>query len=283
MPTDVRTADVVNDRELLNRLGYGVLDVQSGSGVGFEDVRRYGYVVEPELSPRATARRLQAMLGRSFTEKEARATWDEILDYKLKRLEETGEDVPIEQAAREWDQRYGLAFRRRWYLTRPEAGARQYVPGGHERSPGRVDKVAGRVVPEIEPLLQAGFSVADVLTAAAQKPGSTARLVLRRVPKRERGKYYMRLLAKLTGWTLSEEEAERVWGEVLKHKLFLSERLGHDVPIQRAVVDYFKRLRLSGLGRDALWETGQLFAPDSTDHLRDSDAPSTAPQALFPA
>ncbi len=71
---NIRASDVAKDRELLNRLGYGVLDVQTESGdVGFEDVRRYSYLVAPELSPRATARRLRDILGRPFSEEEARA------------------------------------------------------------------------------------------------------------------------------------------------------------------------------------------------------------------
>jgi hypothetical protein len=268
---------------MLDRLGYGVLDVQTDSGVGFEDVRRYSYVVDPELSPRATAIRLQKLLGRPFTEREARAAWDEILEFKLRRVRETGEDLSIEQAAREWDERYGLAFRRRWYLTQPEPGQRKYLPGGRERRPGPVGKVAGAVMPELAPLLESGFSVADVLGAAKAKPRDAVRLVLRRVPKSERARHYVRLIAKLTGWQLSNEEAERVWVEVLKHKVRLSRRYGQDVPVERALVDYFKRMRLSGLDRTALWETGQLLNPERAEVVDNPDTPSTKARALFPA
>lgn len=257
---NIRASDVAKDRELLNRLGYGVLDVQTESGdVGFEDVRRYSYLVAPELSPRATARRLRDILGRPFSEEEARAAWDEILRYKLKRLRETGENVPIEQAAREWDQKYGFGFRRRWYLTRPEPGEKRYVPGAHERSPGAVARIAGRILPELKPLLEAGFSVSDILTIAARNPLQSARLVLRKVPRRERDRHYVQLVADITGWTLPPEQAEKVWEEALRHKLYVKEHLGQDISMERAVVDYVKRLRLSGLDRAALWETGRLF------------------------
>ncbi len=284
MAKNPNLTQVVEDDRLLSRLGYGVLDIESKSGAGFEDVRRYTYLVAPEKSPRAAAMRLRNLLGRPFTEKEARATWNEILQYKLRRMEETGEDIPVEQAAREWDERYGFAFRRQWYLTRPEPAGRRYMPGGRERGPGPVGKVTGLALPELRPLLEAGFSVTDILTQAAKKPLPSARLALRRVPRAERDRHYVQLVAKLTGWTLSQEEAERVWAQVLQHKLYLSEKLGQDVPAERAAVDYFKRLRLAGLDRAALWETGQLFAPNSRDYLQDSsDAPSTKAGVQFPA
>ena len=98
---------------------------------------------------------------------------------------------------------------------------------------------------------------------AAKEPLRTARWVLRRIPRHERDRYYVRLVAGLTGWGLTEEQAERVWAEVLEHKLRLSREQGHDVPVERAAVDYFKRLRLAGLDRGALWELGQAFAPNT--------------------
>jgi hypothetical protein len=282
MATDPNATDVAMDPELRTRLGYGVLDVPSRSGAGFEDVRRYSYLADPALDPRSLAMWLRHTLGRPFSEKEAQATYNEIEEYRRRRQQETGEELSLEQAAHEWDDRYGYAFRRRWFLTRPEPGERRYVPGGRERGPSKVDKAAGLVLPELRPLLEAGFSVVDVLTYAAGRPLRSAKLALHRVPKKDRPKHYVRLVADLTGWTLSEEEAARVWEECLKHKAYLSERAGHDVPMERAVVDYFKRLRLSGLDRPALWEHGQLFGPDE-EEPDVSGARSTEARGLFPA
>lgn len=283
MTIQSEAARTVNDRKLADRLGYGVLDLETGSGAGFEDVHRYSYLVDPELNPKATARRLSALLGRSFTEKEARATSDEIVEYMRRRQGETGEALSVEQAAAEWDKQYGLAFRRRWYLTRPEPDQHQYMPGARERTPGPVSKAAVFALPELKPLLEAGFSVTDILFEVAKEPLTAVKFALRAVPRKERNREYVRLVADLTGWTLSEEEAERVWAQVLKHKLYLSEKAGEDVPIERACVDYFKRMRLSGLGRAALWETGQLFAPNSTQYLDDPRYAPVKPGVLFPA
>lgn len=283
MPRDLRASDVIKDEELLNRLGYGILDVQARDNVGFEDVRRYSYLVEPEQNPRAIAHRLRQILGRPFTEAEARAAWQDILRYKLDRLKDNDEDISMEQAAREWDAEYGFGFRRRWYLTRKEPVQRKYLPGGHERGPGPLGRTAGVIMPELKPLLEAGFSVNDILLIAARNPLRTARIVLHRVPRRDRDKYYVRLVADMTGWELSQEEAERVWVEALKHKLYVKEKFDQDISMERAVVDYVKRLRLSGLDRVALWETGQIFASNTPDYSQDrDDVPSSKPGALFP-
>jgi hypothetical protein len=52
--------------------------------------------------------------------------------------------------------------------------------------------------------------------------------------------------------------------------------------MERALVDYFKRLRLSGLDRASLWELGQSFAPNSGEFSPEG-APSTISRPLFPA
>ncbi len=86
--------------------------------------------------------------------------------------------------------------------------------------------------------------------------------MLRRVSREEHTGYYVHLVARLTGWTLSEEEAKLVWIQVLEHWQRLREQ-GPDVSVERATVDYFKRLRLAGLDRTTLWEVGQAFTPSS--------------------
>jgi hypothetical protein len=47
-----------------------------------------------------------------------------------------------------------------------------------------------------------------------------------------------RMLRKLAGVKLSQAEAGRAWPRVLEHKWFLSERLGRDVGLRVAAVDY---------------------------------------------
>lgn len=50
-------------------------------------------------------------------------------------------------------------------------------------------------------------------------------------------------LGRLAGVPLSSREARRAWPRVLEHKWLLSERLGRDVGLRVAAVDYFENIR----------------------------------------
>jgi len=52
-----------------------------------------------------------------------------------------------------------------------------------------------------------------------------------------------RMLRKLAGVKLSETEARSAWPQVLEHKWFLSERLGRDVGLRVAAIDYFENIQ----------------------------------------
>ena len=49
-------------------------------------------------------------------------------------------------------------------------------------------------------------------------------------------------IRKLTGLRMSEREAQAAWPRVLEHKWYLSERLGRDVGLRVAAVDYFENV-----------------------------------------
>lgn len=51
-----------------------------------------------------------------------------------------------------------------------------------------------------------------------------------------------RMLKELTGARLSESQAEVAWPRLLEHKWYLSERLGRDVGLRVAAVDYFENI-----------------------------------------
>ncbi len=51
------------------------------------------------------------------------------------------------------------------------------------------------------------------------------------------------LLCQAVGRRLSTREARVVWPEVLEHKWLLSEKLGRDVGLRVAAVDYFVNVR----------------------------------------
>jgi hypothetical protein len=51
------------------------------------------------------------------------------------------------------------------------------------------------------------------------------------------------VLRDLCGVRLSRREAQAVWPAVLEHKWLLSERLGRDVGLRVAAVDYFENVQ----------------------------------------
>ncbi len=51
-----------------------------------------------------------------------------------------------------------------------------------------------------------------------------------------------RAVRKLTGLRLSEPEARGAWPRLLEHKWYLSERLGRDVGLRVAAIDYFDNI-----------------------------------------
>ena len=50
-------------------------------------------------------------------------------------------------------------------------------------------------------------------------------------------------LKSLAGVKLSPPEAQEVWPQLLEHKWYLSERLGKDVGLKVAAIDYFENVR----------------------------------------
>ena len=57
-----------------------------------------------------------------------------------------------------------------------------------------------------------------------------------------------RILNKLTGIDLSEGEAFEVLAAIQAHKWFVSERLGRDVGMRVAAIDYFENVHDAGTG-----------------------------------
>ena len=53
-----------------------------------------------------------------------------------------------------------------------------------------------------------------------------------------------RLLNRLSGARLSAAEARALWPRVLEHKWYVSERLGRDVGLKVAAIDYLENVRL---------------------------------------
>lgn len=52
-----------------------------------------------------------------------------------------------------------------------------------------------------------------------------------------------RALKKLTGIKLSKSAAQRAWPHIIEHKWYLSERLGRDVGLRVAAIDFFENIQ----------------------------------------
>lgn len=50
-------------------------------------------------------------------------------------------------------------------------------------------------------------------------------------------------IKQVAGVRFSSSEAREVWPQVLEHKWYMSERLGRDVGLKAAAVDYFENVR----------------------------------------
>ena len=61
---------------------------------------------------------------------------------------------------------------------------------------------------------------------------------------RESANEEQKLLRELAGVRLTPSEAASEWGRVLEHKWFVSERLGRDIGLRVAAIDYFEKVRL---------------------------------------
>ena len=72
------------------------------------------------------------------------------------------------------------------------------------------------------------FKLDYVIERALQEP-----------PSEEQG-----ILKSLPGVKLSPAEARAEWPRVLEHKWFVSERLGRDIGLRVAAIDYFENVRL---------------------------------------
>lgn len=74
------------------------------------------------------------------------------------------------------------------------------------------------------------------LSSESERPAAS-------VAVEESARRLRRSLRKLAGVELSASEARAVWPSVLEHKWYLGERLGRDVGLRVAAVDYFENVQ----------------------------------------
>lgn len=295
---DITAGEVFEDREMLNRLGYGIFDLAWGSsGIGSENVKDFSYLVAENKDPKIYRRKVYNLIGRYFENKLAEAIWNKFIDHKWVLAERAGHDIDLKVAAEDWFKNYGHDFLKDWTFRRAEIPSR--IRSSHEFSRSFLELMAGLLVPNLRELLFNGFTVTDIIKAAITTPPGRVRKLVRKRNRRnailpsifrlrrhrnktkgvdatqevsggsekqadltdppylvvkkldgnpspeERGRYYIHLVASLTGHAIkTPEEAEKRWQEILEHKWYMSERQGQDVGIRAAALDYYRRLNL---------------------------------------
>ncbi len=163
---DITAGEVFEDREMLDRLGYGIFDLAWGkSGVGFENVRDFSYVVAEDKDPKIYRRKVFEMLGRYYNNDLAKAMWNKFIDHKWVLSERAGHEVDLRTAALDWFNNYGHAFLKEWTFRRQVVPER--IRNQREPSKGWAGLVMSRVLPDLKELLDAGFTVTDIIKAAA--------------------------------------------------------------------------------------------------------------------
>ncbi len=286
---DITAGEVFEDREMLNRLGYGIFDLAWGtSGVGFENVRDFTYVIGQDKDPKIYRLKVYELLGRYYDNTLAKALWNKIIEHKWVLSERAEKEIDLKTAAVDWFQNYGHPFLKDWTFRRAQVPNR--IRNKAEARVSALGSMAGYLVPNLRELLENGFTVTDIIKAALttrplrikmarpqghhrrirfvpafpfrraqSKPpfeehGSpedsawrdeTTYLVVNKIGQQEKGRFYVHLVAKLTGHAIrTPEEAEKRWQEILEHKWYMSEREGQDVGIRTAALDYYRRLNL---------------------------------------
>ncbi|OJV93686.1 MAG: hypothetical protein BGO39_15335 [Chloroflexi bacterium 54-19] len=178
---DINASEIYQDREMLNRLGYGIFDVNWGqNGVGFENVRDFSYVVAQDEDPKLYRRKVFTLTGHYFPNNLAKVLWDKFIDHKWVLSERAGHEIDLKTAAEDWLKNYSHAFLKDWTFNQQEIPER--IRSSAEGQ-GMLDVVTGLLLPNLRELLNSGFSVTDVARAAiaeAIKPGFWARAARRK-------------------------------------------------------------------------------------------------------
>ncbi len=183
---DITADEVYADRQMLERLGYGIFDVTWGSaGVGFENIKDFSYVVTQDKDPKLYRRRVFDLTGHYYPNELAKQIWNKVIDHKWVLSEQAGREIDLRQAAQDWYQQHGHAFLKEWTFRQAEIPNR--IRNRSEPQKGLLGLVAHRLMPNLRELLDAGFTVTDLARAAiveAVAPGIWRKMQPRKKTRR---------------------------------------------------------------------------------------------------
>jgi diguanylate cyclase (GGDEF)-like protein len=124
--------------------------------------------------------------------------------------------------------------------------------------------IEGKTLDELE---EEGYRIIDVVAGDAPTT-SEIQYIIDKIVKEKRGTFYSDILQSLTSERFPEPDAKRFWQEILAHKYGISEKLGRNVGIRVASLDYLENVKKliqvpKIIGEDEFRETIKLAATDS--------------------
>ncbi len=231
------------DPDFLQKLGYGVLDLQHGDWFSDHDIAAFA---RPEHNAKYYVRALLKMLGKRFPDALAPLVWAEINCYQIKQ----NQGKSFEEAAQEWYKRDSTQFIKNWYFS-PDCPEHHYLAGGHEWEPGTLFKFSCRKFPVLERLGRAGFNFRQIRRQLATDPAFSWRGL-----RGQERFFWPWLLATLNEFELSSSQLEQITLEIEVHaqklNLFTAYPAARNLACCEAAIDYFRRLELAGLGAEAI-------------------------------
>jgi diguanylate cyclase (GGDEF)-like protein len=95
---------------------------------------------------------------------------------------------------------------------------------------------------ELEELEKQGYRLVDII-AGDVKPTKEIQYLVDKAVEKKGNSFYSGLLYNFTPEKFPEEKARALWQEILRHKYVISERLGRNIGIRVAALDYLENLK----------------------------------------
>jgi len=95
---------------------------------------------------------------------------------------------------------------------------------------------------ELEELEKQGYELIDIV-AGDVKPAVEIQYLVDKAIKKKGGNFYSNILFELTSERFPEEKAKALWQEILHHKYVISEKLGRNIGIRVATLDYLENVK----------------------------------------
>ena len=87
-----------------------------------------------------------------------------------------------------------------------------------------------------------GYRIVDIL-AGDVTPTREVQYVVDKILGEKKAEFYGNLIYNLTAETFAEEQARELWQGILHHKYIISEKLGRNVGVRVAALDYLENIK----------------------------------------